>query len=165
MVRRINGFGTAVRLEVDRVAGSDERRDVNDRVVHLKAAFAARDRVRLVEVTRPRWVERGERDRGQVEVGQQGRCRRRFGRSDHVGGELVPEHLPPRVRAESTAKAGDEAIDAERLDEIQRQVIIQTLRKHDFNRTETAKALGISRRALIYKLQRFRELGYLVDAE
>jgi len=26
-----------------------------------------------------------------------------------------------------------------------------------------AKALGISRRALIYKLQRFRELGYEVD--
>ena len=28
---------------------------------------------------------------------------------------------------------------------------------------EIAKALGISRRALIYKLQRFRELGYEVD--
>ena len=42
--------------------------------------------------------------------------------------------------------------------------IVQALRKHDFNRTETARALGISRRALIYKLQRFRELGYEVDA-
>jgi len=40
---------------------------------------------------------------------------------------------------------------------------VQALRKHDFNRTETARALGISRRALIYKLQRFRELGYEVD--
>jgi len=37
------------------------------------------------------------------------------------------------------------------------------LRKHGFNRTETAKALGISRRALLYKLQRFRELGDAVD--
>ncbi|HOY59065.1 MAG TPA: helix-turn-helix domain-containing protein, partial [Verrucomicrobiota bacterium] len=37
-------------------------------------------------------------------------------------------------------------------------------RKHGHNRTETAKALGISRRALIYKLQRFRELGFDVDA-
>ena len=48
--------------------------------------------------------------------------------------------------------------------EIERQAILQALRKHDFNRTETAKALGISRRALIYKLQRFREEGYAVDA-
>ena len=40
---------------------------------------------------------------------------------------------------------------------------MQALRKHEFNRTETAKALGISRRALIYKLQRFREQGFSVD--
>ena len=44
-----------------------------------------------------------------------------------------------------------------------RQAILQALRKHDFNRTETAKALGISRRALIYKLQRFRKLGFEID--
>ena len=49
------------------------------------------------------------------------------------------------------------------MGEIERQAIFQALRKHDFNRTETAKALGISRRALIYKLQRFREEGYTVD--
>jgi DNA-binding NtrC family response regulator len=80
-------------------------------------------------------------------------------------GELIlPEHLPARVRAaaESAAPPRD-AADAERLGEIERQAIFQALRKHDFNRTETAKALGISRRALIYKLQRFRELGYQVD--
>jgi two-component system response regulator AtoC len=53
--------------------------------------------------------------------------------------------------------------DAEHLAEIERLAILQALRKHDFNRTETAKALGISRRALIYKLQRFREEGYPVD--
>ena len=49
------------------------------------------------------------------------------------------------------------------VSEIERQAIFQALRKHDFNRTETAKALGISRRALNYKLQRFRELGFEVD--
>ena len=59
--------------------------------------------------------------------------------------------------------AAVEPQDAQRLAEIERQAIFQTLRKHDFNRTETAKALGISRRALIYKLQRFREEGYAVD--
>ena len=55
-------------------------------------------------------------------------------------------------------------MDAQRLEEIERQAVLQALRKNNFNRTATAKALGISRRALIYKLQRLRELGYDVDA-
>jgi len=80
-------------------------------------------------------------------------------------GELIlPEHLPARLRAGTEPAAGPEAADAEHLAEIERQAIIQALRKHNFNRTETAKALGISRRALIYKLQRFRQEGYDVDA-
>jgi DNA-binding NtrC family response regulator len=80
-------------------------------------------------------------------------------------GELIlPEHLPARVRAVQQQSAGVEATDAQRLEEIERQAIHQALTKHDFNRTETAKALGISRRALIYKLQRLRELGYEVDS-
>jgi DNA-binding NtrC family response regulator len=79
-------------------------------------------------------------------------------------GELIlPEHLPARVRSIEPTVAPAEPAEAERLGEIERQAIFQALRKHDYNRTETAKALGISRRALIYKLQRFRELGYEVD--
>ncbi len=79
-------------------------------------------------------------------------------------GELIlPEHLPVRVRAAAQTSGAPAPGDAERLGEIERQAIVQALRKHDFNRTETAKALGISRRALIYKLQRFRELGCEVD--
>ncbi len=79
-------------------------------------------------------------------------------------GELIfPEHLPAKVRAPATLPPPAGPADAERLGEIERQAIVQALRKHNFNRTETAKALGISRRALIYKLQRFRELGYVVD--
>ena len=79
-------------------------------------------------------------------------------------GELIlPEHLPARIKSalEGPAPAGPS--EAERLGEIERQAIVNALRKHDFNRTETAKALGISRRALLYKLQRFRELGFQVD--
>jgi transcriptional regulator with PAS, ATPase and Fis domain len=41
---------------------------------------------------------------------------------------------------------------------------MQTLRQHKSNRMESAKALGISRRALIYKLQKWRELGHSVDS-
>jgi DNA-binding NtrC family response regulator len=79
-------------------------------------------------------------------------------------GELIlPEHLPSRVRNTGAPPQAPAMADAERLGEVERQAIVQALRKHNFNRTETAKALGISRRALIYKLQRFRELGFEVD--
>jgi DNA-binding NtrC family response regulator len=82
-----------------------------------------------------------------------------------LGDLILPEHLPAKVRAAAApAGAAPEPAEAERLGEIERHAIVQALKKHDFNRTETAKALGISRRALIYKLQRFRELGYDVDA-
>jgi DNA-binding NtrC family response regulator len=75
---------------------------------------------------------------------------------------ILPEHLPTRVRAAAGQSTAREAGDRERLDEIERQAIMQALRQHDFNRTETARVLGISRRALIYKLQKCRELGYSV---
>ncbi|HVV70926.1 MAG TPA: sigma-54 dependent transcriptional regulator, partial [Verrucomicrobiae bacterium] len=80
-----------------------------------------------------------------------------------LGEVVLPEHLPARVRSVVEPAASPAPGEAERLGEVERKAIFQTLRKHDFNRTETAKALGISRRALIYKLQRFRELGYEVD--
>ena len=80
-----------------------------------------------------------------------------------MGDLILPEHLPTRVRAGAGALPAVELPHPERLGEVERDVIVQALRKHEFNRTETAKALGISRRALIYKLQRFRELGFEVD--
>jgi len=75
---------------------------------------------------------------------------------------ILPEHLPARITAEQPAP---NAPPAGNLDEIERQTIIEALRKHNFSRTETAKALGISRRSLIYKLQRYRALGFKVDPE
>jgi DNA-binding NtrC family response regulator len=81
-------------------------------------------------------------------------------------GELIlPEYLPNRVRDTAGQPTGAESGDTARLGEIERQAIFQALRSHNFNRTETAKALGISRRALIYKLQRYREEGHKVDAD
>ena len=76
---------------------------------------------------------------------------------------LLPEHLPTRVRAAAGQSSTPAPADLERLDEIERQAILHTLRQHGFNRTETARMLGISRRALIYKLQKWRELGYSVE--
>ncbi|MGD1088910.1 MAG: sigma-54 dependent transcriptional regulator [Verrucomicrobiota bacterium] len=76
---------------------------------------------------------------------------------------ILPEHLPARARAAAGQPQAPEPVDSERLDEIERQAILQALRQHDFNRTETARTLGISRRALLYKLQKWRELGYSVE--
>ena len=81
-----------------------------------------------------------------------------------ASGELIlPEHLPSRVREAAAQPASSGAANAEQLEEIEREAILQALRKHNFNRTETAKALAISRRALIYKLQRFQKLGHQID--
>jgi DNA-binding NtrC family response regulator len=78
-------------------------------------------------------------------------------------GELiVPEHLPLRIRQTLMEPPEEAATLTNRLEDIERQAILQTLREHGFNRSEAARALGISRRALLYKLQRFRELGYEV---
>jgi DNA-binding NtrC family response regulator len=76
---------------------------------------------------------------------------------------ILPDHLPQRVRAAEGQPAVAGSADAQQLEEIEREAILQALRKHQFNRTETAKALGISRRALLYKLQRLRKMGYEID--
>jgi DNA-binding NtrC family response regulator len=80
------------------------------------------------------------------------------------GDLIVAEHLPSRVRSGARPRSPAESIDAGKLEEIEAQAVLQALRKNDFNRTVTAKALGISRRAMIYKLQRLRELGHNVDS-
>ena len=78
-------------------------------------------------------------------------------------GEIVlPEHLPSRVLANAGAPPADPA-SAGRLDQIEREAILKALRKNNYNRTETAKELAISRRALTYKLQRLRAEGGSVD--
>ena len=69
---------------------------------------------------------------------------------------ILPEHLPSCVRA-AADKVPATAAGGTQLQDIEREAIMQALRKHNSNRTETAKALGISRRALIYKLQRFQK--------
>jgi len=76
---------------------------------------------------------------------------------------ILPEHLPARVRAAAGEAPARETTDPARLEEIERNAIMHALKQHHFNRTETAKALGISRRALLYKLQRFREQGLKVE--
>ena len=82
-------------------------------------------------------------------------------------GELIlPEQLPPRLRDRQPIHAdrldlihGDKA---EKLEDQEKQAILEALRKHNFNRSETARALGISRRTLLYKLQKWKSMGELI---
>jgi DNA-binding NtrC family response regulator len=76
---------------------------------------------------------------------------------------ILPDHLPAKFREALKSPASRMDFEALQLDGIERQAILAALAQHKFNRTETAKALGISRRALIYKLQRFRQMGLSVD--
>jgi transcriptional regulator with PAS, ATPase and Fis domain len=80
-------------------------------------------------------------------------------------GEIVlPEHLPARILAATQAGPPLEQGDAQRLEQIEREAILRALRKNHFNRTETARELAISRRALTYKLQRLRAEGVAIDS-
>jgi DNA-binding NtrC family response regulator len=64
----------------------------------------------------------------------------------------MPEHLPPKLAALTTS-AGEAAADSGRLSQVERATILATLEECQGNRTHAAKKLGISRRALIYKIR------------
>jgi DNA-binding NtrC family response regulator len=76
------------------------------------------------------------------------------------GDVMLPEQLPKSVQRAGLETAEGQPDAPKRMEEIERVVILQALRENEFNRTETARALGISRRALIYKLRRFAEDGH-----
>jgi DNA-binding NtrC family response regulator len=80
-------------------------------------------------------------------------------------GEIVlPEHLPARILAGGgETSPGPAPAEAQRLEAIERDAILKALRKNNYNRTETARELAISRRALTYKLQRLRAEGVAID--
>jgi DNA-binding NtrC family response regulator len=79
------------------------------------------------------------------------------------GDLILPEHLPARIQQTATESTENTTVQPTRLENLERQAILQTLREHNYNRTEAAKALGLSRRALLYKLHHLRELGFQVD--
>ncbi len=72
------------------------------------------------------------------------------------GDVILPEHLPPKLAAlaNSSAPPPDQS---GRLSQVERATILATLEECQNNRTQTAKKLGISRRALIYKLREIED--------
>ena len=79
---------------------------------------------------------------------------------------ILPEHLPGRVvREAANAVPGRARAEGGTIDDLEREAIRRALREHGNNRTRAAKALGISRRTLIYRLRRYAEEGCDLDAE
>lgn len=74
------------------------------------------------------------------------------------GDVILPEHLPPYLAPTGAPSAGaaaprPDAAEGDRLERVERAVILATLEECGGNRTQAAKRLGISRRALLYKLR------------
>jgi len=72
------------------------------------------------------------------------------------GDVILPEHLPPKIAALANRPA---ATAAGQLSQIERAAILASFEECGGNRTRAAKKLGISRRALIYKLRAIEAEG------
>jgi two-component system NtrC family response regulator len=77
-----------------------------------------------------------------------------LGKSDVIRSEDLPAHIRnarSRVSAISL-KLPDEGIS---LEDIEKEIIVQALEKHQGNQTRTARYLNISRKTLIYRMEKF----------
>jgi DNA-binding NtrC family response regulator len=78
-------------------------------------------------------------------------------------GELLASHLPERLAASSSSSSGaptPEPLPAtgsmrEQVDELEKKSLVRALAETSGNRTHAARKLGISRRALLYKLKKY----------
>lgn len=68
-----------------------------------------------------------------------------------TGGEIMAEHLP----SDSLPVASGEGRLREHVDSIERDAIIKALAEANHNQTHAARRLGVSRRALIYKMEKY----------
>lgn len=67
------------------------------------------------------------------------------------GGEILAEHLPSETLAVKNTDGGLR----EHVDSVERDAIVKALADSNFNQTRSAKRLGLSRRALIYKMEKY----------
>jgi two-component system NtrC family response regulator len=79
-------------------------------------------------------------------------------RSDTVTWSDLPEHLRPRAAAEvprppALIEPGSSAIETgQGLEAVEREMIVQALRKFDWNQTQAARHLAVSRKTLMYRI-------------
>ena len=78
-------------------------------------------------------------------------------------GEIIlPEHLPAKIRpSDIRTRNVPPPSEGTLMEDVERTAILTALSQTDGNRTQAAKRLGISRRNLIYKLQKYRNEGLL----
>jgi DNA-binding NtrC family response regulator len=82
-------------------------------------------------------------------------------------GEILKTHLPPSIQnmqrrdweTQGTSTQLPPSVVDQTLDDMERDAIRLALEAENGNRTRAAERLGISRRALLYKLRRYREEG------
>lgn len=67
------------------------------------------------------------------------------------GGEILAEHLP----SDSLPMASGEGRLREHVDSVERDAIVKALAEANHNQTHAARRLGLSRRALIYKMEKY----------
>lgn len=79
------------------------------------------------------------------------------------GDVIIPEHLPKRIFSVYQSSIKNNMERTPKLEDIEREAILKALQRNRHNRTETAKELGISRRALTYKIQRYIQQGYVIE--
>ncbi|MGC8739322.1 MAG: sigma-54-dependent transcriptional regulator [Candidatus Hydrogenedens sp.] len=71
------------------------------------------------------------------------------------GPMIMPEDLPEIIQNYSPSDESHQPPSSLRLDELEREAILNALKEAGGNRTRTAEILGISRRTLIYKLRAY----------
>lgn len=75
-------------------------------------------------------------------------------RSDRIGAD----DLPPEIRSSASRianislKLPDEGID---LEQIEKEILLQALERHSWNQSQAARYLNISRKTLIYRMEKF----------
>lgn len=74
------------------------------------------------------------------------------------GDVVKPEHLPAEMRqgksriSNISLKLPDEGIS---LEEVEKEILLQALEKHDWHQTKAARYLDISRKTLIYRMEKY----------
>jgi len=74
------------------------------------------------------------------------------------GDVIKPEHLPPEVRqtksrvSSISLKLPEQGIS---LEEVEKEILLQALEKHHWNQTTAARYLDISRKTLIYRMEKY----------
>jgi len=78
-------------------------------------------------------------------------------------GEIVlPEHFPAKIRPpDIPGRTAPSRFEGTLMEDVERTAILNALAETGGNRTQAARRLGISRRSLIYKLQKYKDAGYV----